>query len=82
MSIVCVQKNETNKDGGGKGEWSAWKAAKLSQKYEEKGANLHPSRSTSLTKLQAAGTRMNLAARTSPRKVFRKRSLVRRKRKR
>lgn len=33
-----IQKNETNKDGGGKGQWSAWKAAELSKKYEEKGA--------------------------------------------
>ncbi|OAL51139.1 hypothetical protein IQ07DRAFT_413446 [Pyrenochaeta sp. DS3sAY3a] len=30
-------KNETNKDGGGKGQWSAWKAAKLSKEYEKKG---------------------------------------------
>ncbi|KAF2036375.1 hypothetical protein EK21DRAFT_84066 [Setomelanomma holmii] len=30
-------KNETNKNGGGKGQWSAWKAAKLSKEYEKKG---------------------------------------------
>ncbi|KAF1977850.1 hypothetical protein BU23DRAFT_433728, partial [Bimuria novae-zelandiae CBS 107.79] len=30
-------KNETNKDGGGKGEWSAWKASKLSKEYEKRG---------------------------------------------
>ncbi|KAF2798516.1 hypothetical protein K505DRAFT_296335 [Melanomma pulvis-pyrius CBS 109.77] len=30
-------KNETNKDGGGKGQWSAWKATKLSKEYEKKG---------------------------------------------
>ncbi|KAF7449246.1 DUF2183 multi-domain protein [Pyrenophora tritici-repentis] len=30
-------KNETNKDGGGKGQWSAWKASKLSKEYEKKG---------------------------------------------
>ncbi|RAR04408.1 actin patch protein [Stemphylium lycopersici] len=30
-------KQETNKDGGGKGEWSAWKASKLSKEYEKKG---------------------------------------------
>ncbi|KAF2808902.1 uncharacterized protein BDZ99DRAFT_354409, partial [Mytilinidion resinicola] len=32
-------KNETNKDGGGKGQWSAWKAAKLSKEYEKKGGS-------------------------------------------
>ncbi|EUC48519.1 hypothetical protein COCMIDRAFT_87080 [Bipolaris oryzae ATCC 44560] len=30
-------KQETNKDGGGKGEWSAWKASKLAKEYEKKG---------------------------------------------
>ncbi|KAH7090435.1 hypothetical protein FB567DRAFT_568068 [Paraphoma chrysanthemicola] len=30
-------KAETNKDGSGKGQWSAWKAAKLSKEYEKKG---------------------------------------------
>ncbi|KAF2712039.1 hypothetical protein K504DRAFT_400446, partial [Pleomassaria siparia CBS 279.74] len=32
-------KAETNKDGGGKGQWSAWKAAKLSKEYEKKGGD-------------------------------------------
>ncbi|KAH7392564.1 hypothetical protein BKA66DRAFT_16414 [Pyrenochaeta sp. MPI-SDFR-AT-0127] len=32
-------KNETNKDGSGKGQWSAWKAAKLSKEYEKKGGS-------------------------------------------
>ncbi|KAA6415374.1 MAG: hypothetical protein FRX48_00089 [Lasallia pustulata] len=30
-------KNETNKDGSGKGQWSAWKANKLSKEYEKEG---------------------------------------------
>ncbi|KAF1831550.1 hypothetical protein BDW02DRAFT_531603 [Decorospora gaudefroyi] len=30
-------KQETNKDGSGKGQWSAWKASKLSKEYEKKG---------------------------------------------
>ncbi|MCJ1469577.1 hypothetical protein MMC07_008212 [Pseudocyphellaria aurata] len=30
-------KNETNKDGSGKGQWSAWKATKLAKAYEEAG---------------------------------------------
>lgn len=29
--------NEKNKDGSGKGQWSAWKAAKLAKSYEEAG---------------------------------------------
>ncbi|KAK8189555.1 hypothetical protein BKA81DRAFT_276729, partial [Phyllosticta paracitricarpa] len=29
--------NEPNKDGGGKGQWSAWKASKLSKEYEKRG---------------------------------------------
>jgi hypothetical protein len=32
-------KNETNKDGSGKGQWSAWKASKLSKEYEKKGGD-------------------------------------------
>ncbi|KAF9737986.1 hypothetical protein PMIN06_010460 [Paraphaeosphaeria minitans] len=32
-------KNETNKDGGGKGQWSAWKASKLSKEYEKRGGD-------------------------------------------
>lgn len=32
-------KAETNKDGSGKGQWSAWKATKLSKEYEAKGGD-------------------------------------------
>ncbi|PVI06777.1 hypothetical protein DM02DRAFT_714948 [Periconia macrospinosa] len=32
-------KDEPNKDGGGKGQWSAWKATKLSKEYEKKGGS-------------------------------------------
>ncbi|KAF2131005.1 hypothetical protein P153DRAFT_257341, partial [Dothidotthia symphoricarpi CBS 119687] len=32
-------KGETNKDGGGKGQWSAWKATKLAKEYEKKGGS-------------------------------------------
>ncbi|KAH8590741.1 hypothetical protein B0O99DRAFT_490770, partial [Bisporella sp. PMI_857] len=32
-------KQETNKDGSGKGQWSAWKAAKLSKEYERRGGD-------------------------------------------
>ncbi|KAK0647364.1 hypothetical protein DIS24_g7832 [Lasiodiplodia hormozganensis] len=31
--------NETNKDGSGKGQWSAWKSAKLSKEYEKRGGD-------------------------------------------
>ncbi|ROW01354.1 hypothetical protein VMCG_05985 [Cytospora schulzeri] len=30
-------KQETNKDGGGKGQWAAWKASKLAKEYEKQG---------------------------------------------
>lgn len=30
-------KNKPNSDGGGKGQWSAWKAAQLSKEYEKRG---------------------------------------------
>merc|ERR1711881_623546 len=30
-------KNKPNSDGGGKGQWSAWKAAQLSKEYEARG---------------------------------------------
>jgi len=30
-------KGETNKDGGGSGQWSAWKANKLAKEYEKEG---------------------------------------------
>ncbi|KAH9865062.1 hypothetical protein IAQ61_009008 [Plenodomus lingam] len=30
-------KQKTNKDGGGKGQWSAWKATELSKEYERRG---------------------------------------------
>ncbi|MCJ1286792.1 hypothetical protein MMC26_006138 [Xylographa opegraphella] len=30
-------KGETNKDGGGSGQWSAWKASKLAKEYEKEG---------------------------------------------
>ncbi|EOD44546.1 hypothetical protein UCRNP2_8741 [Neofusicoccum parvum UCRNP2] len=31
--------SETNKDGSGKGQWSAWKSAKLSKEYEKRGGD-------------------------------------------
>ncbi|KAF2873042.1 hypothetical protein BDV95DRAFT_449919, partial [Massariosphaeria phaeospora] len=32
-------KKETNKDGSGKGKWSAWKATKMSKEYENRGGS-------------------------------------------
>jgi len=32
-------KKETNKDGSGRGQWSAWKAVKMSKEYEKEGGN-------------------------------------------
>lgn len=30
-------KQESNKNGGGEGQWSAWKASKLAKEYEKQG---------------------------------------------
>ncbi|CAG7563661.1 unnamed protein product [Fusarium equiseti] len=30
-------KQEPNKNGGGQGQWSAWKASKLAKEYEKQG---------------------------------------------
>ncbi|KAF7520364.1 hypothetical protein G7054_g12799 [Neopestalotiopsis clavispora] len=32
-------KQEPNKSGGGEGQWSAWKAAKLAKEYEKQGGD-------------------------------------------
>ncbi|KAI1291336.1 hypothetical protein F5Y03DRAFT_400763 [Xylaria venustula] len=32
-------KQEPNKSGGGKGQWSAWKANKLAKEYEKQGGD-------------------------------------------
>lgn len=34
-----IKNKDTNKDGGGKGQWTAWKAAKLGKEYEKHGGD-------------------------------------------